>query len=79
MSALAVEVASASIAVRDRAPTEICDAYVAGRLDACAYHLPAWLGVVRRAFGHETRYLVAECDGKVAGVLPLVFFSSRLF
>jgi FemAB-related protein (PEP-CTERM system-associated) len=79
MSAFAVEVAAASIAVRDRAPAEVCNAYVAGRLDATAYHLPAWLGIVGRAFGHDTSYLVAECDGRVAGVLPLVFFSSRLF
>jgi serine/alanine adding enzyme len=36
--------------------------------------------VIERAFGHETRYLVAEAeDGAPAGVLPLVVFRSRVF
>ena len=56
-----------------------CDEYVAHAPEASAYHRPAWLDVIGRAFGHDTRYLVAESGGAIAGVLPLVFFRSRLF
>jgi FemAB-related protein (PEP-CTERM system-associated) len=37
------------------------------------------MDVVRKAFGHRTLYLSAERNGVVVGVLPLVFFTSRLF
>jgi FemAB-related protein (PEP-CTERM system-associated) len=53
--------------------------YVASHPAASAYHSPVWLGVIERAFGHRTQYLVADSGGRIAGVLPLVFFSSRLF
>jgi FemAB-related protein (PEP-CTERM system-associated) len=41
--------------------------------------MPAWLDVIHRAFGHDTRYLTAESAGDICGVLPLVLFNSRLF
>ena len=31
-----------------------------------------------KAFGHETRYLAAEADGEIVGILPLVIFKSQL-
>ncbi|HUE86405.1 MAG TPA: FemAB family XrtA/PEP-CTERM system-associated protein [Vicinamibacterales bacterium] len=70
---------SLPLAVRDNLPPPVCDAYVAGHPQGSSYHRPAWLDVIRSAFGHETTYLAAECAGRVAGVLPLVFFDSRLF
>src|SRR5687768_13406628 len=79
MTARVQEIAAASIVVHDRPPVDACDAYVARHPQASAYHRPAWLAVVGRAFGHDTRYLVAESDGRIAGVLPLVFFRSRIF
>ena len=79
MSATVLERVPAAVVVHDGPWTDACDRYVAGHPDASAYHLPAWLGVVRRAFGHETRYFVAESDGVVAGVLPIVLFNSRIF
>jgi len=75
----AVVAPEGSVAVRAGGAVEAIDAYVAQRACASGYHRPAWLGVIERAFSHETRYLVAEAGGTVAGVLPLVFFSSRLF
>jgi FemAB-related protein (PEP-CTERM system-associated) len=67
------------IAVRDDVPADACDAYVTRHPGASAYHRPLWLDVVRRAFGHETRMLVADSDRGIAGVLPLVFFRSPVF
>lgn len=55
------------------------DDYVASRGDASQYHEWAWRGVFERAFGHQTRYLVARRDGPIAGVLPLVVFRSAVF
>ncbi len=65
--------------VRDDVSPEVCEAYVTQHPQASSYHRPAWLDVIRAAFGHETRYLAAETPDGLAGVLPLVFFNSRLF
>jgi FemAB-related protein (PEP-CTERM system-associated) len=73
--------ASSTLAVqaRDDVAPRLCEAYVASNSRACAYHHPAWLDVIHRAFGHETKYLVAQSAGHIVGVLPLVLFRSRLF
>ena len=56
------------------------DRYVHAHPAATGYHLSGWRGVIERAFGHETRCLAADVARRqVAGVLPLVFFNSRLF
>ncbi|MGQ0734878.1 MAG: FemAB family XrtA/PEP-CTERM system-associated protein [Acidobacteriota bacterium] len=65
--------------VRDDAPPEACDAYLAAHPYASPYHGRAWMSVIGAAFGHETKYLVAETAQRVIGVLPLVFFRSRLY
>jgi FemAB-related protein (PEP-CTERM system-associated) len=67
------------LVVHCRAPLEACERYVAAHEAGSPYHLPGWLDVIHRAFGHETRYLTAESRGVIRGVLPLVFFSSRMF
>jgi FemAB-related protein (PEP-CTERM system-associated) len=56
-----------------------CGAYVASHPRATAYHQPQWLDLIGRVFGHQTRYLAAERDGRTVGVLPLVLFASRVF
>lgn len=55
------------------------DSFVASRPEATFFHLAAWAGVIERAFGHRPHYLIAEQDGAVVGVLPLVHMRSRLF
>lgn len=60
-------------------PGQQWDAYVESHPDATPYHQAAWLRVIGRAFGHETRWISAEREGRVTGVLPLVVFRSRLF
>lgn len=79
MSASGLKLALAPVSVHDGASREACDQYVAAHREASAYHSPAWLDVIRRAFGHDTRYLVAESAGVISGVLPIVFFRSRIF
>lgn len=80
MTTAPLRLASAGpVVVRDDAPAAAADAYVTSHPAGSAYHRPAWMHVVGRAFGHRTKYLVAESGGRVAGVLPLVFFRSRLF
>ena len=55
------------------------DAYVGQHPDGTVDHLWGWQAVFQRAFGHDSRYLVARRAGAVVGVLPLVLFRSRLF
>jgi FemAB-related protein (PEP-CTERM system-associated) len=69
----------ADVTVRDDQPHDAADAYVRAHPGASAYHRRTWLDVVEAAFGHETKYLTAEATGRIVGVLPLVFFSSRIF
>ena len=74
-----IAVGQTSIRVRDDVEAEACEAFVSAHPLASMYHRPAWLDVVRSAFGHDTRYLVAESPAGIQGVLPLVLFQSRLF
>ena len=55
------------------------DQFVLSRRDASGYHLWGWRRVFENAFGHEAIYLAAREHGRIAGVLPLVVFRSRLF
>jgi FemAB-related protein (PEP-CTERM system-associated) len=50
------------------------DAYVRAHPDTSPYHLFAWKLAVENAYGHRGEYLVAERDGAVCGVLPLIRF-----
>jgi FemAB-related protein (PEP-CTERM system-associated) len=67
------------IEVREDVPADETDAYVKRHACATAYHRRAWTELIGRAFGHRTAYLAARGPTGVAGVLPLVFFRSRLF
>ena len=53
--------------------------FVRSHPEGTFFHLAEWQDVLREAFGHEPRYLLAERDGVVHGVLPLAFVSSVLF
>jgi FemAB-related protein (PEP-CTERM system-associated) len=79
VSLAAVDTGEHGVRVRSDVPAAASDAYVDAHPAGTGYHQHAWLGVIERSFGHETRYLVAESAGGIAGVLPLVFFRSRLF
>lgn len=55
------------------------DAFVLTRPEASVYHLSGWRTVCQRSFSHPCPYLLAESDGRLVGVLPLVQLKSRLF
>ncbi len=55
------------------------DAFVISRPDATFFHLAAWRAVIGRAFRHKPYYVVAEQDGAIVGVLPLVRVKTMLF
>ena len=55
------------------------DRYVEGLPDGTFFHHAGWRAVIEQAFGHRTCYLVAQRDGSISGVLPLVHLRSRLF
>jgi FemAB-related protein (PEP-CTERM system-associated) len=55
------------------------DRFVEQHPRATVAHLAGWRRVIGEAYGHQTVGLVAEDDGEVAGLLPLVLIRSRLF
>ena len=55
------------------------DRFVSGMPGGTFFHRAAWAGVMRDAFGHTPHYAMAEQDGAVTGVLPLVHVKTRLF
>lgn len=54
------------------------DSYLESRPDATFFHGLGWKQAVERTFGHRFRGLVALCDEKVVGVLPLYEVCSML-
>jgi FemAB-related protein (PEP-CTERM system-associated) len=55
------------------------DRFVEQHPAATVAHLSAWGRIVETAYGHESIRLVAEEDGEVRGLLPMVLIRSRLF
>lgn len=55
------------------------NAYVFRHPAATFFHRFEWSGVLERAFGHASHYLIAERARQVVGVLPLAEMRSLLF
>ncbi len=55
------------------------DDFVLARPEGTFFHRAAWRHVITRTFRHPSCYLLAEQDGAVTGVLPLVHVKTRLF
>ena len=62
-----------NIRLAENTDKEVWDAFVSAHEEATAYHLFAWRAAVEKAYGHQGHYLMAEENGQVVGVLPLVF------
>lgn len=60
--------------VRDITPADqvIWDDYVEAHPQASPYHLIAWKCAVESSYGHSCHYYIAESEGEVRGILPLV-------
>ena len=63
----------------DASQTPAWDVFVNAQPAASIFHLSGWRRIFERALGHRTHYLVAEQDGAICGVLPLVHIHSWLF
>lgn len=48
------------------------DLYVQRHPDASPYHLMGWRDAILNSYGHQSCYLLAEQEGQLVGVLPLV-------
>jgi len=48
------------------------DNYVQNHQECTPYHLFAWQEAILSAYGHKPCYLIAESDGILVGVLPLI-------
>ena len=70
-----------SVAVREAssADAQAWDAFVVQNDSATFFHRYGWATVIEQTFGHTARYLLAERDGTLAGVLPLIHKRSPLF
>jgi len=67
--------------VRRRLPADDAawDQFARAHPDGTFFHLSAWAGVIERAFGHRSHYLLARRGVSIEGVLPLVNVKSLLF
>ncbi|MEW5986339.1 MAG: GNAT family N-acetyltransferase [Chloroflexota bacterium] len=57
---------------------EVWDEYVQQAAGASFWHLAGWKTVMERTFGHQTVYLNAQENGRVVGLLPLLYVKSTL-
>lgn len=55
------------------------NAFVAASPTGTFFHRAAWADVITRAFRHTPHYAVAERDGAITGILPLVHVKTMLF
>ncbi len=67
--------------VRAMGPADVpaWDAFVAQHASGTFLHRATWAAVIARAFGHTPLYALAEQDGTITGILPLVHVKTRLF
>ncbi len=63
----------------DAAAVPAWDRFVASHPAATFFHQAAWAGLIDRVFGHTPYFVLAEQDGAICGVLPLVHMRTRLF
>lgn len=54
------------------------DTFVARSPHGTPFHMSAWSQVICSSLGHRARHLLAERDGRIVGVLPLVAIASGL-
>lgn len=55
------------------------DVYVGRAPEATFFHRSGWKTVIEQAFGHAARFLYAEEEGEIVGILPLGHIKSMIF
>ena len=63
----------------DDSAADAWDAFVDAQPAGTFFHLSGWRRVLEGGLGHRGHYLMAEQDGAICGVLPLVHTKSLLF
>ncbi len=63
----------------DHANVDRWDAFVETCPDATFFHRAGWKRVIEQSFRQKGRFLYAERDGRIVGVLPLVHVRSPIF
>ena len=53
------------------------DTFVKNHKYGSIFHTMAWRDAVKRTFGHEDIYLLAERDGVIVGAVPMFLVNSR--
>ncbi len=71
--------APCSISILEKADESRWDDFVLGSEGGTFYHLAGWRSIFESQFGHRSHYLLAESDGEILAVLPLVHVRSLLF
>ena len=76
----AEETAQLSVAAIDDVAATAWDDFIESQPTGSFYHLHGWKGINETELGHACEYLAAtRPDGSIAGALPLVLVTSRLF
>jgi len=67
-----------TLSVQTLTPARIAawDEFVTAHPDGTFFHLSAWAGVIKAAFGHRPYYVFTERAGAITGVLALVHLKS---
>ncbi|RED49859.1 FemAB family XrtA/PEP-CTERM system-associated protein [Aestuariispira insulae] len=71
---MAIQIAELTDETRDK-----WDRFVAESDATTFFHRSGWREVIEKSFRHDARFLMAERDGVVEGILPLVHVKSSLF
>ena len=67
---------STQISVAETGQISRIDRYLVASVQAAPYHHMQWLQAVKKAYGFDYEYLVAETDAQIEGVLPVCHFKS---
>jgi len=67
------------IRVAQESDQQAWDEYVRHHSRGLAYHQVAWKRAINKAYGFDACYLLAEEQGLVTGVLPLILFPAPFF
>ena len=57
----------------------VWDTYVLNHPEGLSYQLFAWKRAVKKAYGHDAHYLLAEEGSEICGILPLIDFRIPFF
>lgn len=72
-------IAAPTVKLMQPQDTQRWDKFVTHCPDATFFHRAGWQAVIERAFGHKTRFMYAESNGEITGVVALAEIKSKLF